>query len=154
MNLCHCSQCFKIPSTSSWCLRQSLMILLHQLSSVSKVIKILFVETEQQMAEVYCFTYLTILFVNNLMLDGKKTKAFGIFYDAMEIVEKKVEEQGPVDTFKKALETAARLGAEAVEIDARHQLKPSEMSRETSVRRWTASRQGFGGPLWRYRQRR
>lgn len=30
--------------------------------------------------------------------------------------------------FKKALATAARLGAEAVEIDARHQLKPAEFS--------------------------
>lgn len=35
--------------------------------------------------------------------------------------------------FKRALETAARLGARGVEIDARHQLKPSEMSR-TAVR--------------------
>lgn len=35
--------------------------------------------------------------------------------------------------FKRALSTAARLGAQAVEIDARNQLKPSEMSR-TAVR--------------------
>lgn len=35
--------------------------------------------------------------------------------------------------FKKALETAARIGADAIEIDARHHLKPSEMSR-TAVR--------------------
>ena len=35
--------------------------------------------------------------------------------------------------FKRALETAARLGASAVEIDARSELKPSEMSR-TAVR--------------------
>lgn len=32
-------------------------------------------------------------FVNNLMLDGKKSIAFRIFYDALEIVEKKKEDQ-------------------------------------------------------------
>ena len=29
-------------------------------------------------------------FVNNLMLDGKKSLAFRIFYEALEIVEKKI----------------------------------------------------------------
>lgn len=42
-------------------------------------------------------------FVNNLMLHGKKSIAYGIFYDAMEIVDKKVEEGG-LETWKKALE--------------------------------------------------
>jgi len=42
-------------------------------------------------------------FVNNLMLDGKKSVAYKIFYDAMDIVESKVEE-APLDTWKKALE--------------------------------------------------
>lgn len=43
-------------------------------------------------------------FVNNLMYDGKKSLAFKIFYDAIEIVEKKVEETTGLETFKKALE--------------------------------------------------
>ncbi len=43
-------------------------------------------------------------FVNNLMYDGKKSLAFKIFYDAMEIVEKKVEETTGLEVFKKALE--------------------------------------------------
>jgi len=43
-------------------------------------------------------------FVNNLMYDGKKNLAFKIFYDAIEIVEGKVEETTGLDTFKKALE--------------------------------------------------
>jgi small subunit ribosomal protein S7 len=43
-------------------------------------------------------------FVNNLMFDGKKNLAFKIFYDALEIVETKVEEVTALDTFKKALE--------------------------------------------------
>ena len=45
-------------------------------------------------------------FVNNLMLEGKKTTAFGIFYDAMKIVEKKSKDdtKTPVDIWRKALE--------------------------------------------------
>jgi small subunit ribosomal protein S7 len=43
-------------------------------------------------------------FVNNLMYDGKKSLAFKIFYDALEIVDKKIEDQSGLDTFKKALE--------------------------------------------------
>lgn len=43
-------------------------------------------------------------FVNNLMYDGKKSLAFKIFYDALEIVEKKIEDQTGLETFKKALE--------------------------------------------------
>lgn len=46
-------------------------------------------------------------FVNNLMLDGKKSLAFKIFYDAIDIVEKKIEETPGIDTFKKALENVA-----------------------------------------------
>ena len=43
-------------------------------------------------------------FVNNLMYDGKKSLAFKIFYDAIEIVDKKVEDQQGLDVWKKALE--------------------------------------------------
>lgn len=43
-------------------------------------------------------------FVNNLMMDGKKSVAFRLFYDALEIVNEKVEEEENVlDVFKKAL---------------------------------------------------
>ncbi len=41
-------------------------------------------------------------FVNNLMYDGKKTKAFDTFYEAMDIITQKNEESG-LDVFKKAL---------------------------------------------------
>ncbi len=41
-------------------------------------------------------------FVNNLMLRGKKTVAYNIFYDAMEIVDSKMEEDG-LEVWKKAL---------------------------------------------------
>ena len=44
-------------------------------------------------------------FVNNLMLDGKKSVAFKVFYDAMEIVEqrKEDEEKPAIDVWKDAL---------------------------------------------------
>ncbi|TNE82289.1 MAG: 30S ribosomal protein S7 [Bacteroidetes bacterium] len=41
-------------------------------------------------------------FVNNMMYDGKKTVAFRIFYDAIDIVESKAQERG-IDVWKKAL---------------------------------------------------
>jgi small subunit ribosomal protein S7 len=41
-------------------------------------------------------------FVNNLMLAGKKSVAFQVFYDAMDIVKEKVEES-EYDAFKAAL---------------------------------------------------
>lgn len=53
-------------------------------------------------------------FVNNLMVDGKKSTAFGIFYGAMDIIEAKTEESG-VDVFKSALNNASP----AVEVKSR-----------------------------------
>lgn len=41
-------------------------------------------------------------FVNNLMLDGKKNTAFQIFYEAIDMVNEKEEEDG-LEVFKKAL---------------------------------------------------
>ncbi len=45
-------------------------------------------------------------FVNDLMYDGKKSIAYQIFYDAMDIVGNKVKDSeiSPLDIFKKALE--------------------------------------------------
>ena len=43
-------------------------------------------------------------FVNTMMLSGKKTIAFKIFYEALDIVEsKKTDEESSLDTWKKAL---------------------------------------------------
>ncbi|MDR1346211.1 MAG: 30S ribosomal protein S7 [Bacteroidales bacterium] len=41
-------------------------------------------------------------FTNNIMLEGKKTVAFKIFYDAMSIIEDKMKEN-PVEIWKQAL---------------------------------------------------
>ncbi len=43
------------------------------------------------------------LFVNNLMYDAKKSIAYKIFYDAMNIVDSKVEDANGYETWKKAL---------------------------------------------------
>ena len=45
-------------------------------------------------------------FVNNLMLQGKKSIAYSIFYDAIDIVGEKMKdsEQAPIDIWRKALE--------------------------------------------------
>lgn len=41
-------------------------------------------------------------FVNNLMYDGKKSTSYDVFYDAMELVQKRTEQDG-LEVFKKAL---------------------------------------------------
>lgn len=53
-------------------------------------------------------------FVNNLMLDGKKSTAFNIFYDAIEEVSDKTKEEG-LEIWKKALENVTP----AVEVRSR-----------------------------------
>lgn len=54
-------------------------------------------------------------FVNNLMYDGKKGTSYDIFYDSLEIVEKRLTENPPLDVFKKALENVTP----AVEVRSR-----------------------------------
>ena len=53
-------------------------------------------------------------FVNNLMIDGKKNIAFNIFYDSIEIVSQKTEDNG-LDIWKKAIENITP----AVEVKSR-----------------------------------
>jgi len=47
-------------------------------------------------------------FVNGMMLDGKKSVAEKIFYDALDIIEGKLK-KNPLDVFKKAMENVAPL---------------------------------------------
>lgn len=42
-------------------------------------------------------------FVNNLMWQGKKSIAFGIFYDAMDIIDAKNSDENGYETWKKAV---------------------------------------------------
>jgi small subunit ribosomal protein S7 len=43
-------------------------------------------------------------FVNCLMWDGKKATALRVFYDALEVLRKKVPDQEPIDVFTQAIE--------------------------------------------------
>ena len=43
-------------------------------------------------------------FINGLMLDGKKSVAARIFYDAIEVIDKKGEDEKGIDVFYKAVE--------------------------------------------------
>jgi len=56
-------------------------------------------------------------FVNNLMVNGKKSVSFNIFYDALEIVANKLKdsEKTPLEIWKKALENITP----AVEVKSR-----------------------------------
>ena len=42
-------------------------------------------------------------FINNMMIQGKKETARKIFYDAIDIVDAKIEEEAGIETWKKAL---------------------------------------------------
>ena len=42
-------------------------------------------------------------FINCLMLDGKKSVAQRVFYDAMDIIGKKVKDEPPAEVFEKAI---------------------------------------------------
>jgi small subunit ribosomal protein S7 len=42
-------------------------------------------------------------FVNGMMYDGKKSLAYKIFYDALDLVEKKATEESGLETWRKAL---------------------------------------------------
>ncbi len=51
------------------------------------------------------FSNITVTrFVNNLMLDGKKTTAFKVFYTAIDNISSKIEEEEALLVFEKALE--------------------------------------------------
>ena len=43
-------------------------------------------------------------FVNNLMLDGKKSIAFKVFYDALDMISSKIEEEEALVVWEKSLE--------------------------------------------------
>jgi len=43
-------------------------------------------------------------FVNCLMHDGKKSVALGVFYDALDVIAKKVTDHSPIEVFTQAVE--------------------------------------------------
>ncbi len=61
-------------------------------------------EKRESMADPKYSNRLLAKFINNLMLDGKKTVAEGIAYGALEILEQKVPEGNGAKLFNKAIE--------------------------------------------------
>ena len=41
-------------------------------------------------------------FINSLLLDGKKSVAQRVFYDALDILDKKIEDATPLEAFEKS----------------------------------------------------
>ena len=78
-------------------------------------------------------------FVNNLMLDGKKSTSFKIFYGAMDILEERTEEGG-LATFHKALENVTpqvevrsrRVGGATFQIP--HEIRPAR--KQSQAMKW------------------
>ena len=54
-------------------------------------------------------------FVNNMMYDGKKSTAFKIFYDALSIVDTRIEDETAINVWKKAVQNVTP----AVEVRSR-----------------------------------
>jgi small subunit ribosomal protein S7 len=48
-------------------------------------------------------------FINCLMLDGKKSRAQDVFYDAMDIINDKIKDAGALEVFEKAINNAKPL---------------------------------------------
>ena len=64
-----------------------------------------FKSTEKYLrADPECGSKLISKFINCLMLDGKKTTAQKVFYDALEIIGKRIPDEKPADVFTKALD--------------------------------------------------
>ncbi|OQX96703.1 MAG: 30S ribosomal protein S7 [Bacteroidetes bacterium 4572_128] len=65
-------------------------------------------------------------FVNDLMVSGKKSIAYGIFYDALDIVESRTKkiESSAIDIWKKSLNNITP----AVEVKSKHSRKRSGRS--------------------------
>lgn len=81
-------------------------------------------------------------FINGMMLDGKRSIAEHIFYDAMDIIEKKLKED-PVSVFNQAMENAApilevksrRVGGATYQVP----IEVRDKRRKTLAIRWLVS---------------
>ena len=66
-----------------------------------------FTESEKQLKQDPVYnSKLVSKFINCLMLDGKKSVAQKVFYDAMKIISKKVKDIPPQEVFEKAVNNA------------------------------------------------
>ena len=75
-------------------------------------------------------------FVNNLMYAGKKNLAFKVFYEAMDVVSEKIEDENSLDVWKKALANVTlQLRLEVEESVVQHSkfLQKLEAGRKVSI---------------------
>lgn len=59
---------------------------------------------EQLQPDPRCNSKLVSKFINCLMLDGKKSVATRVFYDAMDIISKRVKDSSPLEVFETAVQ--------------------------------------------------
>jgi len=79
-------------------------------------------------------------FVNCLMWDGKKSTALRVFYDALDIVGKKVQDAEPIDVFTEAIENikpdievrSKRVGGASYQVP----MQVSQVRRQSLAIRW------------------
>jgi small subunit ribosomal protein S7 len=94
-------------------------------------------------------------FVNCLMYDGKKTTAFELFYDAMDLLAKKIPEEQPLDVFTTAINNikplvevrSKRVGGATLQVP--HEVRKNRQ--QSLAIRWIleASRKKKGKPMAR-----
>ena len=92
-------------------------------------------------------------FINCIMLDGKKSTAQRIFYDAMAIIEKKVTDTPPQEVFEKAIEKVKpRIEVRSKRIGGANYQVPMQVNAKRRLSlaiRWIrdACRAGSGQPI-------
>jgi len=92
-------------------------------------------------------------FVNCLMLDGKKSTAQRVFYDALDVIGKKISEKEPIEVFEEAIENvkphievrSKRVGGAAYQVP----MQVSRNRQQSLAFRWilTAVRDKKGRPM-------
>lgn len=92
-------------------------------------------------------------FINNLMYDGKKSAARKVFYDAMALIEKRVQSDNVIDVFHRAVDNvkpvvevrSKRVGGATYQVPM--QVKPARQ--QTLAIRWllAAARDKKGRPM-------
>jgi small subunit ribosomal protein S7 len=93
-------------------------------------------------------------FINCLMVDGKKSVALQVFYDALEIIREKVNDREPIEVFHQALENvkpyievrSRRVGGAAYQVP----MQVNRNRQQSLAIRWllSACREKKGRPMY------
>ncbi len=93
-------------------------------------------------------------FINCFMLDGRKSTAQGMFYDAMDFISKKVKDASPIEVFEKALDNVKpRIEVRSKRVGGANYQVPMQVSNKRQLSlsiRWIreAVRGGKGRPTF------